>query len=214
MCASRAQHAAPDRRPTPQAGATVLALEKDYNFADKLQSAVAGRGALKVVQGDALRVNLLELIDELRALQPPDATREDASATSEGAPSATAAVPTSPAPRTSDGVAAAVDAQFGKPRKVKVLANLPYYITTDVLKLLFPMGEHVSHVVFMLQHEVALRLTDPHPGAHLDSTWYCREHCTVMPLRLLGCLPVIEQKSVPARTRGCLRRCHFIEHAS
>ena len=52
-----------------------------------------------------------------------------------------------------------------KPRRVKVVANLPYYITTEVLKLLLPLGEHVSHVAFMLQHEVALRLSDPHPCA-------------------------------------------------
>ena len=41
------------------------------------------------------------------------------------------------------------DVQQGQ--KVKVVANLPYYITTDILKKLLPLGGSLSNLIFMLQ---------------------------------------------------------------
>eukprot|EP01018_Ginkgo_biloba_P016830 Gb_34282 [translate_table: standard] len=45
----------------------------------------------------------------------------------------------------------------------KVVSNLPFNITTDVIKLLLPMGDIFSHVVLLLQDETALRLVDASP---------------------------------------------------
>ncbi|CAK8542294.1 unnamed protein product [Lathyrus sativus] len=46
-------------------------------------------------------------------------------------------------------------------RKAKVVANIPFYISTDVIKLLLPMGDIFSEVVLLLQEETALRLVKP-----------------------------------------------------
>ncbi|WJX82485.1 Ribosomal RNA small subunit methyltransferase, chloroplastic [Trifolium repens] len=46
-------------------------------------------------------------------------------------------------------------------RKSKVVANIPFYISTDVIKLLLPMGDIFSEVVLLLQEETALRLVEP-----------------------------------------------------
>jgi 16S rRNA (adenine1518-N6/adenine1519-N6)-dimethyltransferase len=57
----------------------------------------------------------------------------------------------------------------GDDKKVKVVANLPYYITTDLLKQLLPRGELIESLVLLLQDEVAQRLTSLHPGTqHLS----------------------------------------------
>lgn len=52
-------------------------------------------------------------------------------------------------------------------RRIKVVANLPYNITTDILKVLLPMGKDIESIAFMLQLEVADRLTNPHPSVIL-----------------------------------------------
>ncbi|MEW5307660.1 MAG: hypothetical protein WDW36_010038 [Sanguina aurantia] len=49
-------------------------------------------------------------------------------------------------------------------RKVKVVANLPYNITTDFLKRMLPLGDLVSELHIMIQDEVADRLVDRTPG--------------------------------------------------
>ncbi|EOA38205.1 hypothetical protein CARUB_v10009683mg [Capsella rubella] len=43
----------------------------------------------------------------------------------------------------------------------KVVSNLPFNISTDVVKLLLPMGDIFSKVVLLLQDEAALRLVEP-----------------------------------------------------
>ena len=42
---------------------------------------------------------------------------------------------------------------------VKVVANLPYHITTPILAKLLPLTNHLSDLIVMVQKEVALRLT-------------------------------------------------------
>lgn len=46
--------------------------------------------------------------------------------------------------------------QFGK--QVKVVANLPYNITTPILQKLLPLGEYITSITVMVQEEVARRL--------------------------------------------------------
>ncbi|TKY65508.1 Ribosomal RNA small subunit methyltransferase [Spatholobus suberectus] len=43
-------------------------------------------------------------------------------------------------------------------RNAKVVANIPFNISTDVIKLLLPMGDIFSEVVLLLQEETAVRL--------------------------------------------------------
>ncbi|KAK9830535.1 hypothetical protein WJX72_012320 [[Myrmecia] bisecta] len=49
-------------------------------------------------------------------------------------------------------------------RKVKIIANLPYYITKDCLRQVLPLGDSVSLVYLMLQEEAAQRLVVEGPG--------------------------------------------------
>ncbi|OVA16100.1 Ribosomal RNA adenine methylase transferase [Macleaya cordata] len=44
--------------------------------------------------------------------------------------------------------------------KAKVVSNIPFNISTDVVKQLLPMGELLSEVVLLLQDEAALRFVD------------------------------------------------------
>lgn len=54
--------------------------------------------------------------------------------------------------------------------QVKVVANLPYYITTDVLKKLLPLGGQISNLIFMLQ-VCASAVTSP-PARHAAADHY------------------------------------------
>ncbi|CAM6104624.1 unnamed protein product [Calypogeia fissa] len=51
-----------------------------------------------------------------------------------------------------------------QPKLAKVVSNLPFNITTHVLKRVLPMGDVFSRVVLLLQDEAALRLTDAAPA--------------------------------------------------
>jgi 16S rRNA A1518/A1519 N6-dimethyltransferase RsmA/KsgA/DIM1 with predicted DNA glycosylase/AP lyase activity len=108
-----------------QAGAKVLAVEKDYVLAKSLSEDMAEEKSLAVEQGDVLRISFEDTIKKLRGMA---------------------------------GMAA-------PPSRIKVVANLPYNITTDILKRLLPLGEDIASIVFMLQHEVAERLSNAHPSA-------------------------------------------------
>ncbi|XP_011628371.1 ribosomal RNA small subunit methyltransferase, chloroplastic isoform X2 [Amborella trichopoda] len=51
-----------------------------------------------------------------------------------------------------------------RPNSTKVVANIPFNITTDVVKQLLPMGDILSQVVLLVQDETALRLVDASLG--------------------------------------------------
>lgn len=52
----------------------------------------------------------------------------------------------------------------GGERRAKVVANIPYNITTDILKRLLPMGDTFEDLVFMFQEEIARRLATEERG--------------------------------------------------
>lgn len=56
-----------------------------------------------------------------------------------------------------------------KQDKVKVVANLPYHITTPILTRLVPHSNLFSNIVVMVQEEVARRFTAPHGGRDYGS---------------------------------------------
>jgi 16S rRNA (adenine1518-N6/adenine1519-N6)-dimethyltransferase len=51
-----------------------------------------------------------------------------------------------------------------KPEPVKVVGNLPYYITSDILLRLFEFSKYFESIVIMVQKEVADRLAAPAGG--------------------------------------------------
>lgn len=52
-------------------------------------------------------------------------------------------------------------------KKIKVVANLPYYITTPIIMLLLEKKLNIDSITIMVQKEVAQRLTSI-PGTHAD----------------------------------------------
>ncbi|KAJ4833463.1 Ribosomal RNA small subunit methyltransferase, chloroplastic [Turnera subulata] len=53
-----------------------------------------------------------------------------------------------------------MDLSREKQRHAKVVANIPFNISTDIVKELLPMGDIFSQVVLLLQEETALRLVE------------------------------------------------------
>ncbi|GAY74211.1 SSU rRNA (adenine(1518)-N(6)/adenine(1519)-N(6)) -dimethyltransferase [Lentilactobacillus kosonis] len=52
-----------------------------------------------------------------------------------------------------------IDEEFGEDKQVKVVANLPYYITTPIIMDLLRNDNRIDSIVVMMQKEVAERLT-------------------------------------------------------
>lgn len=55
-------------------------------------------------------------------------------------------------------IAELIKEKFGEGEKVKVAANLPYYITTPIIMMLLEGGLPIDEIVIMIQKEVAQRL--------------------------------------------------------
>ncbi|KAL2611329.1 hypothetical protein R1flu_023021 [Riccia fluitans] len=53
----------------------------------------------------------------------------------------------------------------GEQKLAKVVSNLPFNITTDVVKRVLPMGDLFSTMVLLLQDEAAIRLVDASPDS-------------------------------------------------
>jgi len=63
-----------------------------------------------------------------------------------------------------DGLEDAFKRSNAEMPRAKVVANIPYNITTDVLKVLLPMGDTFEDMIFMFQEEVAQRLVKDDAG--------------------------------------------------
>ncbi|KAK4266740.1 hypothetical protein QN277_023622 [Acacia crassicarpa] len=103
------------------AGAFVLAVEKDKHMADIVSERFMGTEKLKVLTEDIVkchvRSHILSLFGSIRQTDP-------------------------------------------ETRYAKVVSNLPFNVSTDVIKLLLPMGDIISEVALLLQEETALRLVE------------------------------------------------------
>ncbi|KAG6748048.1 hypothetical protein POTOM_047943 [Populus tomentosa] len=103
------------------AGATVLAIEKDAHMAALVRERFADTNRFKVLQEDFIkchiRSHMLSMLESMGSLSE-------------------------------------------KPRHAKVVANIPFNISTDVIKQLLPMGDIFSEIVLLLQDETALRLVE------------------------------------------------------
>ncbi|KAJ3693973.1 hypothetical protein LUZ60_009453 [Juncus effusus] len=103
------------------AGATVVAVEKDPRMAELLTDRFGSTERLMLIQEDITKCHIHSHIAPL--------LEDNKSAGSEQ-------------------------------KRAKVVANLPFNISTEVIKLLLPMGETFSVVVLLLQDEAAVRLVD------------------------------------------------------
>ena len=101
-----------------------------------------------------------------------------------------------------DGLAEAFARRTADEPRAKVVANIPYNITTDVLKALLPMGATFEDMIFMFQEEVAQRLVRDDAGGgdyramsvrvhYYSKPYYIRpvsRHCFMPPPNVESCL--------------------------
>ncbi|KAI3444620.1 hypothetical protein Pfo_001285 [Paulownia fortunei] len=103
------------------AGATVLAIEKDPYMAALVRERFAGLERVKVLEEDFTRSHIRSHMSSILPSKSP---------------------------------------ADGNSSSAKVVANIPFNISTDVVKRLLPMGDIFSEVILLLQDEAALRLVD------------------------------------------------------
>ncbi|KAL3829620.1 hypothetical protein ACJIZ3_018422 [Penstemon smallii] len=103
------------------AGATVLAIEKDSYMASLVRERFTGLDRVKVLEEDFTRSHIRSHMSSILSSKSP---------------------------------------QDGNSSSAKVVANIPFNISTEVVKQLLPMGDIFSEVILLLQDELALRLVD------------------------------------------------------
>ncbi|KAG2490681.1 hypothetical protein HYH03_010848 [Edaphochlamys debaryana] len=156
-------------------GAHVTAVEKDDTLYGRLSEEYDGVSTLRLVRGDALEVGLEDVI---RSMVEQD--RTGPSPGPEAGPGAGQALAKAAAPEPSTSAPAGRGAVPAAGRKVKVVANLPYNITKDLLTMLLPLGDLISDLHIMIQHEAAERLCERTPGgpdwraANIRTLFYCK----------------------------------------
>ena len=113
-------------------GASVVSVELDKRLIPVLQETVGAYKNVRIVQGDILKVNIPEIIAEVKADQ------KTAGAT---------------------GEVAEAESEMKQSDTFKVCANLPYYITTPIIMYLLEQKLPLERLVVMVQKEVAERMT-------------------------------------------------------
>ena len=113
-------------------GASVVSVELDKRLIPVLQETVGAYKNVRIVQGDILKVNIPEIIAEVKADQ------KTAGAT---------------------GKVAEAESEMKQSDTFKVCANLPYYITTPIIMYLLEQKLPLERLVVMVQKEVAERMT-------------------------------------------------------
>ena len=113
-------------------GASVVSVELDKRLIPVLQETVGAYKNVRIVQGDILKVNIPEIIAEVKA----DQKTADAA-----------------------GEVAEAESEMKQSNTFKVCANLPYYITTPIIMYLLEQKLPLERLVVMVQKEVAERMT-------------------------------------------------------
>ena len=113
-------------------GASVVSVELDKRLIPVLQETVGAYKNVRIVQGDILKVNIPEIIAEVKA----DRKTADAA-----------------------GEVAEAESEIKQSDTFKVCANLPYYITTPIIMYLLEQKLPLERLVVMVQKEVAERMT-------------------------------------------------------
>jgi 16S rRNA (adenine1518-N6/adenine1519-N6)-dimethyltransferase len=118
-------------------GAEVITIELDRNLIEPLRSEFRDRSNFSVVENDALTANFGDLISDSRAESRISNLPSQISN---------------------------LESQIPEPKRVKLVANLPYYISTAILQHLARQRENFSFLVLMFQREVVDRIT-AQPGS-------------------------------------------------
>lgn len=142
-------------------GASVVAVEKDDTLIERLREEFAATPNLRLVHGDVLRTDVDSLLREMLAQTRSDA---DGSAAIGAGSAADPASSSSAGDTRSSEEASGAPAPRRKQRRVKVVANLPYNITTEFLQAMLPKGGLISELSIMIQEEPARRLVSNTPG--------------------------------------------------
>ena len=126
---------------------SVTAVEIDPLMEPILKETLADYPNVRVIIADFLKLDLGRLIDAMRGItkRPTDLTTEGEVENEEERRTQQAA-PQHPTPNTL------------YPR-VKVVANIPYYITTPILERLLEQKGRIDTIVLLVQQEVAERMT-------------------------------------------------------
>ncbi|MGB9430034.1 MAG: 16S rRNA (adenine(1518)-N(6)/adenine(1519)-N(6))-dimethyltransferase RsmA [Gammaproteobacteria bacterium] len=116
---------------------TLTAVELDRDVIPRLQEQAAGKGTLRIIQGDALKT-------DFRALVPPN-------------------------------------------RKIRLVGNLPYNISTPLLFHVLDQADAITDMHFMLQKEVVRRMAAKPGGKEYGRlTVMLAARCRVEPLFTIG----------------------------
>lgn len=121
-------------------GANVVSVELDKRLLPVLQETVGAYENVRIVQGDILKVNIPEIIAEVKAGNINAEKISEVAVTPE-------------ADAKAEKGAADPSLSF------KVCANLPYYITTPIIMNLLEQKLPLERLVVMVQKEVAERMT-------------------------------------------------------
>ncbi len=137
-----------------QAAGQVAAVEIDRDLVKILKDTLREYDNVRVIEGDVLKVDLCAVAREYGiSLQEEDGTVQktpELPGTGDGSVQKTPELP-----GTGDG-----SRYNGAPqRSLKVVANLPYYITTPILMGLFEQHVPADRITVMVQKEVAERMT-------------------------------------------------------
>ena len=119
----------------------VTAVEKDDTLYERLVEEYKDEPNLRIVHGDVLRTNVDAIIRDMLSQErqgPSDPEGASPSSSPDSLADQGSTGPSAP------GVQQAVS-------KVKVVANLPYNITKEFLKMMLPKGDMVSELSIMIQ---------------------------------------------------------------
>ncbi|MEW6095324.1 MAG: rRNA adenine dimethyltransferase family protein [bacterium] len=121
----------------------VIAVEIDPVLINILNQELSGYTNVLVIKDDILKVNLSELLDREDQRQRAEDKRQ-----TPPEPRAPSPEPRVPSP----------ESRFSTEKKVKVIANLPYYIVTPVIIHLLQAKENFLRLILMVQKEVGNRI--------------------------------------------------------
>ncbi len=129
-------------------GASVVSVELDKRLLPALQETVGAYDNVRIVQGDILKVDILKIIKETRALRTRAEQTGSQQENAEAALKEEAAIASANADNCNEEPVA----------PFKVCANLPYYITTPIIMNLLEQKLPLERLVVMVQKEVAERM--------------------------------------------------------
>ena len=134
------------KRLSQQAG-FVVAVEIDRHLINIIERVMSPYKNYMLVNGDILKLDIHKLLETLGAPEAPLGTQPAARSL---APALALALASAPAPAP-------------KHPRLKIISNLPYYITTPVIMKILEGGLAPAKMVFMMQKEVADRIV-AHPS--------------------------------------------------